>query len=417
MKNKAITVCFWSMVGIILLYLVISIVPSIFSGQNIQVEDVLSITYDDSLYVRGIAIRNEIPVTVSGTPTSVDYKVSNGDRVSIGDTVAVYSNGSVSAADRLAVENIDRQIALLDECLSATSQYDLKTLDARTKDAVSAYLNASENGSLSASKESGTNVLSYLIKRDIKANGDKDYYRQIRTNCIESRNLLLQSDNAKQSAVYASRAGFFSSAYDGYEGLTLDDLRDEESKITPETLRNAIATTPAARPENYIGKLQHFSFWNYVCTVPEAYTEHFTKGSTWTIRFTTATHGVKNVSMNVVSVSNSMDGEVAVTFECAFFDEGLYSLRICDAQIILRSYSGFRVRKDAIRVLNGESGVYVLSGAKLVFKPIKILFMNDDSSFAVVLPAVEKSTRTLIVNDAVVIGGKDIEDGKVVNIN
>ena len=121
--------------------------------------------------------------------------------------------------------------------------------------------------------------------------------------------------------------------------------------------------------------------------------------------------------MRVVSVSNAMNGEVTVTFECTFFDAALYSLRICDAQIILRSYSGFRVRKDAIRVLDGESGVYVLSGAKLVFKPIKILFMNDDSNFAVVQPAVDKSTRTLIVNDSVVIGGKDIEDGKVVNIN
>lgn len=417
MKNKAITVCFWCMAGIILLYLAISIVPSIFSGQNIQVEDALSITYDDSLFVRGIALRNEVSVTVSGTPTSVDYKVSDGDRVSIGDTLAVYSNGSVSAADRLAVENIDRQISLLDDCLSATSQYDLKTLDARTKDAISDYLSAGESYSLSSAKETGTNVLSYLIKRDIKANGDKDYYRQIRTNCIESRNILLQSDNAKQSAVYAARAGFFSSAYDGFESLTLDDLKDKESGITPRTLRNALATPPETRPANYIGKLQHFSFWNYVCTVPEAYAETFTKGSTWTIRFNTAAHGVKNVNMNVVSVSGSVDGEVAITFECTFFDEGLYSLRICDAQIILRSYSGFRVRKDAIRVLNGESGVYVLSGAKLVFKPIKILFMNDDSSFAVVLPAVEKSTRTLIVNDVVVIGGKDIEDGKVVNIN
>ena len=417
MKSKAITIGFWCMVGIILIYLMFSIIPSIFSSQNIQVEEVLSITYDDSVFVRGIAIRNELPITVSGTPTSVDYKVSDGARVSIGDAVAVYSNGSVSASDRLAIENIDRQIELLNDCLSATSQYDLKTLDARTKDAVSVYLTASESNSLSDAKESSSDVLSYLIKRDIKANGNKDYYRQIRTNCNEARDLLLQSETSKQSAVYASRAGFFSSAFDGYESVGLKDLQNEEGQITPESLRNALSTAPEVRPQNYVGKLQHFSFWNYVCTVPEAYAQLFTKNSTWPIRFNTVAHGIKNVSMRVVSVSNAMNGEVTVTFECTFFDAALYSLRICDAQIILRSYSGFRVRKDAIRVLDGESGVYVLSGAKLVFKPIKILFMSDDSNFAVVQPAVDKSTRTLIVNDSVVIGGKDIEDGKVVNIN
>lgn len=401
------------MVAVVLIYLAASIVPSIFSSEGISVEPAEAITYDDSLYVTGIALRDEITVSAQEHLTSVDYKVSDGDRVSIGDIVATYSTGNVSTGDRLAVESIDRQINLLNECISATTQYDLKTLDSRTKDAIVEYLNTSAEKDLSVSLKASDDVVSYFIKRDIKATGDKSYYQQILSNCESSKSAILSGNSASQSAVKASRAGYFTSQYDGYESLTASDY----SVATPDMVHTLLSQQPSERPRDYIGKLQHFSYWNYFCTVPESEAERFTDGSSWTLRFETAAYGGQTVSMTVKNVSTPMGGEVAITFECSFFDEALYSLRICDAQIILRSYSGFRVKKDAIRVSEGESGVYVLSGAKLVFKPVTVLFRSEESDFVVVAPNMESSTRTLILNDSVVIGGKEVYDGKVVNIN
>ena len=201
----------------------------------------------------------------------------------------------------------------------------------------------------------------------------------------------------------------------GYEDLHSDEILKEA--VTPARVEELLATMPQERPENYIGKLQHYSFWNYLCVVPETEAERFNVGSSWTVRFSSAASGYFDVKMTVSSLSKPVDGEVAITFESSFFNNDVYSLRICDAQIILKTYSGFRINKESLRVSDGQNGVYVLSGAKLVFKPVTVLYTGDDSGFAVVAPSVDKSSRTLILNDSVVIGGKDVYDGKVVNIN
>jgi len=416
MKNKITIAFFWGIVCVILVYLAAIIIPSLFSAESIRIEPAQPITYDDVLPVRGIALRDEVPILASGTPASVDYKVKDGDRVSIGDTVAIYNNENVSVSDRLAVELLDRQINLLNASISATSQYDLKTLDARTKDAITTYLNAGSERNLSAILDSSEEVLSYFIKRDIKANGDSSYYEAIRDNCKDAKSAIL-SGNAKQTYVYASYAGYFSSAYDGYEDLHSDDILNREGGIAPEDVYSLLAESPKPRPDNYIGKLQHYSFWNYLCVVPETEAERFPPGSTWTLLFQTVAGEQTDVKMTLVSSSRPVDGEVALVFESSFFNAQLYSLRICDAQIVLRSYSGFRVRKESIRVSEGDNGVYVLSGAKLVFKPVTVLYTSEDSGFAVVSGSSDQPSRMLILNDSVVIGGKDVYDGKVVNIN
>lgn len=414
MKNKVTSVFFWGIIAAILVYLAASIIPSLFSAEVIRIEPVEAITYDNSIHVRGIALRDELLLLSDGTPSSIDYKVNDCDRVSIGDTLAVYNDGTVSSADRLSVERLDRQISLLRTSVSATSQYDLKTLDARTKDAITDCLNAGASHDLSDVLDASEEVLSYFIKRDIKAVGDNAYYKTLLDNCEDMRSSIL-SGNSKQTNVKASYAGFFSSQFDGYEDLHSDEiLRD---KITPDRINELLVTTPQGRPENYIGKLQHYSFWNYLCVVPETEAERFSIGSLWTIRFQTAASGSFDVKMSVSDVSKPEAGEVAITFESSFFNRSVYSLRICDAQIILKSYSGFRINKESLRVSDGQNGVYVLSGAKLVFKPVTVLYTGDDSGFAVVAPSVDKSSRTLILNDSVVIGGKDVYDGKVVNIN
>lgn len=417
MKTKITTVSFWILAGLILVYLAVSIIPSLFTTESIRVEAARAIIYDDSIFVRGIALRDEVSVTASGVPASVDYKVNDGDRVSRGDSVAVYNDVSVSSADRLAVELIDRRISLLNDSLASTSQYDLKTLDARTKDAISAYLGFSGEQNLSSLRQASEQVLTSMIKQDIKARGDKDYYKQILQNCEDEKLAILSGNSAKQTVVRAPYAGYFSSRFDGYESLQSETWTKGEKTITPETVHTFLSYVPENRPDEYIGKLQHFSDWKYVCCIPEEAAERFKIGSMWTIRFEIPSHGTRNVTMTVDSLSVPTEGEVAVVFACTFFDEAIYSLRICDAQIVMKTYSGFRVRKDSIRISDNVSGVHVLSGAKLVFKPVTVLYTGEDSDFAVVAPAVQNSSSTLILNDLVVVGGKDIYDGKVVNIN
>ncbi len=412
-KSTIPRIFFWIIVAVVLIYLAAGIIPTIFTAEEITVEPAQAIAYDDTLPVSGIVLRNEVVVSASEVPASIDYKIADGERVSIGDPVATYSTQETPVSDRLAVEAIDRQIALLNDCMSSTTQYDLKTLDGRTKDTIRNYLTVGEKGNLSDSLDASEEVISNFVKRDIKASGDKSYYEQIVKNCEASRTAILKGNGATQNAVYASQAGYFSSQYDGYEFLKSSDY----SAATPETVDRLLAEKPQPRPEDYVGKLQHFSYWTFYCNISFDDAEQFEIGALRTLQFETVAYGTQTVTMKITHISESVNGNVTVAFESSFFNRAIYALRLCDAKILLKSYDGFKIDKDAIRVSEGNTGVYVLSGAKLVFKPVTVLYRNDERDFAVVSPTETTPTRTLMLNDSVVVGGKEVYDGKVVNIH
>ena len=413
MNSKVSRVFFWIFIALVLVYLLISIVPAVFSTEGISVETAKSITYEDSLSVSGVVLRTETVVTSSNPLVSVDYKVSDGDRVGKGDVLAAYSSSETSSSDRLLLNSLERRIALYSESLSATTQYDLKTLDSKTKDAINAYLDVSRKGNLADSLDAGEDVMSFFIKRDIKATGDTSYYKTILSNCETSKKTILQGSSAQQYTVKSAASGYFTSRYDGYEFLDAADY----TSVLPEDLRNLSRVAAQPIPENYVGKLQRSPTWSYLCIVSESDAERFKVGSTWTLVFDVPSYGTQRVSMKVSSVSSPVNGEVSVIFTSTGFNNALFSLRFTDAKIVLQTYSGFRIKRDAIRISEGQSGVYVLSGAKLVFKPVTVLFRSDESDFAVVAANSSVAFRTLLQNDSVVVGGKDIYDGKVVNIN
>ena len=83
--------------------------------------------------------------------------------------------------------------------------------------------------------------------------------------------------------------------------------------------------------------------------------------------------------------------------------------------MILQSYSGFKVSSEALRVNNGETGVYVLSGQRIIFKPVEILYSTED--FSVITSKNKTGSKILKTKDEVVIGGHDLFDGKILNLS
>ena len=87
-------------------------------------------------------------------------------------------------------------------------------------------------------------------------------------------------------------------------------------------------------------------------------------------------------------------------------------LRQQSAEIVFTSYSGLRVPKSAVRVENGQTGVYILEGTLAKWKPITILH-DTGESYVVTLDT--SSTNNLWPGDELIINAKNLYDGKVVN--
>ena len=87
-------------------------------------------------------------------------------------------------------------------------------------------------------------------------------------------------------------------------------------------------------------------------------------------------------------------------------------LRQQSAEIVFTSYSGLRVPKSAVRVENGQTGVYILEGTLAKWKPITILHDTGESYVAALDTS---STDNLWPGDELIINAKNLYDGKVVN--
>ncbi|MBP1544769.1 MAG: hypothetical protein J6A16_11805, partial [Oscillospiraceae bacterium] len=80
-------------------------------------------------------------------------------------------------------------------------------------------------------------------------------------------------------------------------------------------------------------------------------------------------------------------------------------------KLVVNSYGGLRVSRDAIRYdENEERGVFVVRGSSLVFKKINVLYWGEDY----IICSQEEDDSYLKLYDEIVIEGKDLHDGRVV---
>ena len=100
-----------------------------------------------------------------------------------------------------------------------------------------------------------------------------------------------------------------------------------------------------------------------------------------------------------------------VALKCDRMSFELTGVRCEKVEICVGSYSGLKISSGAVRVSDGVTGVYVLSGINAVFKPIEILY--SDSNYVICKNDVQSSSG-IRMYDEVILGGSDLYDGKTV---
>jgi hypothetical protein len=194
---------------------------------------------------------------------------------------------------------------------------------------------------------------------------------------------------------------------DGYENvLTPDSLTD----LTPSVLASWEGTQETVDDKSNIGKLIDSQTWYYATTMDEEDAQRM--GSTVTLRFTS--DFTDEITMTVKSISQAEDGQVAVVFSTNKYLTQTTQLRYQSADLVYDSTTGLRVPLSAIQVdENGQQGVYVITGTQHEWKPVNVIYR--DSEFCLVESTEEGKATALHSGDTVVVKGKNIEDGKVID--
>ena len=199
-------------------------------------------------------------------------------------------------------------------------------------------------------------------------------------------------------------AGTFSAAVDGYEAV-----------LTPERLMDmTVVEFEAVQPDeadaHAIGRLITSTTWYYACVVPASELSDVEEGDRATLTF--ARDYYQPVTMRVERLGENAAGSRLLVLSSDRALQNVTLLRQQSAEIVFTSYAGLRVPKSAVRVENGQTGVYILEGTLAKWKPITILH-DTGESYVVTLDT--SSTNNLWPGDELIINAKNLYDGKVVN--
>ena len=265
----------------------------------------------------------------------------------------------------------------------------------------------------------------YVLKREYTYSGEGDVEEQL-AGLADQIRTLSASTRQSSTAVTVQEGGYYSALVDGYESVLTPDMLEE---LSPGQLRSV---SPDSSRTSNAGKIIYGNQWHYVALLSEADAGQLWEGAEVSLRFVSGLE--KDVPMTVERISTAENGQRLVVLSADRYLSVTTLLRDQSAQIILQSYSGIRVPKTAVRVLDvtreneaGEeeavslTGVYCRVGAAARFKPVDILYQGED--YYLVSPAPDRmgslsetgrELRTLRNGDEVVVTAKDRYDGKVI---
>ncbi|MBQ6059793.1 MAG: hypothetical protein IJL39_07055 [Clostridia bacterium] len=368
-------------------------------------EPALLCTVTDETSVNGLILRRERVIQSEGnTQGLLCYAKESGARVSKGGLLATVYPSAQQLEAGLAIQELDNAIEKL-ESLIARPGIGVSGVSEIDGELHTLMLQLCSCG-VTGNAYDAAALRSQLVFQSSR--------RQMAVGTFEDPEGLLQNLKAQRASlgrqisstqsVTAPAAGFFIDYSDGYETVCTPDLA---GKLTVSSLRE-LKSSPA-KEENAIGKLVESYTWYFCCEADKRLADSLSENKTYTLHFSCEPEQDVPALLERITVSGN-DGYV-LTFSSSRITDELLLARSPTASIVLAEYEGLRIRNDARRVIDGQTGVFVRSNFIMEFRPIEVLYADD--LYSVVKWEPGKNTG-LRLYDEVVISGKDLYDGKII---
>lgn len=377
---------------------------SVYSGVDTELA-VLHSTYE-SIETEGLVYRTEkiIPAVSNGQPY---YTTENGTRVARGSVIASVYRDAESGRIKQQMEEIDAQIAAFKTIMAdaGSGRLTLGVIGDQTTDALLGLVQTTDSGDLSKVGSSSFNILSLLSKKDLVTGKDVDFTDKIRA-LEQTKATLKESYQNPISQISAPVAGYFADRVDGYENLlTPNNL----AKLSTTTLKEQMN----AQPQSDVaacGKIVSGYEWYMACIVPDSYYNVLGVGRTLTLRMSFVLD--EAVPVTVYACNKDNQGNMAVVFRCDQMSSELSTIRKEAVAIQLVEHTGLKVPQRAI-IVNEEQevGVYIRSGNSVAFRKIKQQF-SQPADYAIC--EIVDEDGYLQMYDDIIVGGRDLYDGKII---
>ncbi len=388
----------------VLIYLILQL--NNFLCKNITTEFAAAFEFDNKITTDGYIIRDEETVASPASSGVIGYCQQSGDKVAAQSVVAEVFSTEEEAAAKSRINDIDKILTRLEKLQSSNRQMNAgaEFIDSKIRQNIYDMLEITDTGKMRGYSELAEQLLEYIDKKQMASGGSSDLNLSI-SSLVFEREALLSSIGSAQSVTCES-AGYFVSSTDGFEGrLTGADI----SGLTAGRLEEEL-NFEAEKSNGNIGKIISGNEWYIAVNMKTEQAKRLTKGQSVNIYLPMVTSEKLLCTVSAINQDYSAD-RCMVAFMCDRMNIDLTDIRKETVEICVGSYSGLKISNTAVRVSDGVTGVYVLSGINAVFKPIEILY--SDSAYVICKNDVQ-SASGLRIYDEVIVKGKDLYDGKTV---
>lgn len=378
----------------------------LFRGDSISTIKAVNVTTHKYIQTTGIIVRDEKVIDISGY-NNIKFVAQNGEKISKGSKIAqIYSDLNVTQLSSelddvehriLIIQNSMLETASIDETAKLDELIRLKTME--ITDLVNNNLMLGDEYS-----EKNYEMQSLMLRRN-KSTIDSGMLQSELSELQKRRNELKTVIDSKSKLIYSPYSGYFSTEVDGYESFLNSS---KISELTYEMISdiNGIETD---EPSDNV-KISSGFDWYLVANLDKEQVELLGTQKKVSLEIDGITSGTPNAT--VYKLQKNADGTALLILSCNYMNERVATSRQLDVKIILNTYSGIKIPKQALRILDNKEGVYILVGQIAKFKPIQILYEDKDSY---IIRSDKTTYDSVLIEDDVIIKSKELEDRKIAN--
>ena len=379
---------------------------SLFSGELSTVV-VRSTTEEKKIEFDGYIFRDET-VVFSEYGGAVDYKVSDGLKLSQGQAYAtVYELGN-NANINNAIEQIDSKIAVLEEAMTGgISLHDLPSINEDISDEYLSIVKRLADGDMRGIAENIDSMTAQLGQVSRLTNEDSPIKATLETLYAERERIKGAAGASTQ--LKADKSGYFYSKVDGYEkAFTLEAAYS----MTPDKYYEYSSSLAEVYTGNPVGKMVYGSDWAFVTVVSSDYSEYFDEGTSYVTSFMKS-EGIDIPLTLYKKVADRASNSVLMVFKCDRMPSDFDFVRSQSVQVIVSSITGINVPKSATHRSNGSYYVYILKGSVVFERKLDLIYEGSD--YYTVRDGVESEGDDIYLqsNDNLILNGNNLFDGRI----
>ena len=339
----------------------------------------------DGLTVSGFVVREEAVLLCSAP--EVSYTADEGAWVGSGQIVACGCDDAQTAARLEELRRLEERRQQLSNAWNGEAEGSVSGLLFELSRLV-------ERQALSSLPEISAALTPLILQDSLSGRDETAVFDRLAE--LDGQIDLLQAQTTGVFPVTVGSAGYFSREADGLEAV-----------LTPETLKNLTAaelselSEQAFLPAHTAGRLIFGQSWYFAAAVPAEKLNGHREGEQVSLRLERQSFPARierigppegDVRLLVLSISRGL--------------QNLTALREVNVRVIFRTWEGLQIPAEAVYVSDGETGVYVVSGARVKWKKVEILW--DSGTFLVV-----SDSGSLRVGDAVLLTDEPVADGDI----